>query len=49
MVVVDKQFAIFFFNSKKRRRKENPMIHGGILTLGKRNSLKVLSSKGLVE
>jgi hypothetical protein len=35
MDLVDKKIAIIVF-IKKKRRKENPMIHGGILTLGKK-------------
>ncbi len=34
MDLVDKKIAIIVFI--KKRRKENPMIHGGILTLGKK-------------
>jgi len=34
MDLVDKKFAIIFFIKKKKKR--NPMIHGGILTLGKK-------------
>ncbi len=48
MDVVDKQFAIFFLLTKKGEKKI-PWFIGGILTLGKRNSLKVLSSKRLVD